>query len=318
MAKDLSILYAADIHGSDRCFRKWLNAGAHYGVDILIVGGDMTGKILVPVYRTTTGWSAEWDGDQVALATEAEHAAFAKRLREQGVYTHDSTPEEVAAIRADMGVERAVFAAHKVRQLEEWIALADSRLAGTSIRAYVMAGNDDAVDVDGVLDSGTLIRDVGGRITELGPGIHMASVGESTPTPWNTPRELSDEALGEKMAEVVAGLPAGGISLWNFHMPPYGTGVDVVPRLDDQLRVQYHAGQPEMMSVGAHSLRALIERHQPTLALHGHIHEGRGRYTIGATVGFNPGSQYQDGVLLGVILRISPTKGLRSYSFVAG
>ena len=315
---DLSILYVADIHGSDCCFRKWLNAGAHYGVDILIVGGDLTGKILVPVYRSNGRWSATWDGDDLTFETEDEYATFARRLREQGVYAHLSSPEEVAAIRGSVSLERAAFATHKVAQLREWIDLADSRLAGTSIRAYIMAGNDDPIDVDGVLDSGTLIRDVGDRVTELGPGISMASVGESTPTPWNTPRELSDEALGEKMAEVVAGLPEEGITIWNFHMPPFDTGVDVVPRLDDQLRVQYRAGQPDMIPVGARSLRALIAARQPTLALHGHIHEGRGRYTIGSTVGFNPGSQYQDGVLLGVIVRISSKRGLRSYSFVAG
>jgi len=315
---DLSILYVADIHGSDRCFRKWLNAGTHYGVDILIVGGDLTGKILVPVYRSNGRWSATWDGDDLTFETEDEYAAFARRLREHGVYAHLSSPEEVAAIRGSVELERAAFATHKVAQLSEWIDLADSRLAGTSIRAYVMAGNDDPIDVDGVLDSGTLIWDVGDRVTELGPGISMASVGESTPTPWKTPRELSDEALGEKMAKVVAGLPESGITIWNFHMPPFDTGVDVVPRLDDQLRVQYRAGQPDMIPVGARSLRALIAERQPTLALHGHIHEGRGRYTIGSTVGFNPGSQYQDGVLLGVIVRISPKRGLRSYSFVAG
>jgi Icc-related predicted phosphoesterase len=315
---DLSILYVADIHGSDRCFRKWLNAGTHYGVDILIVGGDLTGKILVPVYRSNGRWSATWDGDDLTFETEDEFAAFARRLREHGVYAHLSSPEEVAAIRGSVELERAAFATHKVAQLREWIDLADSRLAGTSIRAYIMAGNDDPIDVDGVLDSGTLIQDVGDRVTELAPGVLMASIGESTPTPWNTPRELSDEALGEKMAEVVAGLPETGTTIWNFHMPPFDTGVDVVPRLDDQLRVQYRAGQPDMIPVGARSLRALIAERQPTLALHGHIHEGRGRYTIGSTVGFNPGSQYQDGVLLGVIVRISPKRGLRSYSFVAG
>lgn len=318
MAKDLSILYVADIHGSDRCFRKWLNAGAHYGVDILIVGGDLTGKILVPVLRSSGVRWATWDGEPVTLATDTEYAAFSKRLREQGVYAHESSAEEVEEIRASVEKERAVFSVHKVRQLEEWVALADSRLAGTSIRAFVMAGNDDPVDVDGVLRSGTLIHDVGGRVVELGPGIHMASVGESTPTPWKTPRELSDDVLGAKMADLVAQMPVGGVSIWNFHMPPFDTGVDSVPRLDDQLRVQYRAGQPEMIPVGARSLRTLIEERQPTLALHGHIHEGRGRYTIGSTVGFNPGSQYQDGVLLGVLIRISATRGLRSYTFVAG
>ena len=317
MARDLSILYVADIHGSDRCFRKWLNAGPHYGVDVLIVGGDLTGKILAPVVPRNGGWSARWEGTDIALETQAELDAFSRRMREQGVYAHVAAQDEIDAIRADVVVERRAFATHKVRQLEEWMALADERLAGRGIQAFVMAGNDDPVDVDGALRSGRIVRDVGGAVVELAPGITMASVGESTPTPWHTHRELSDDALGERMAEVVAGMPSDGLHVWNFHMPPYETGVDTVPRLDDQLRVVYRAGQPEMMPVGARSLRTLIAERQPAVALHGHIHEGRGRYTIGRTVGFNPGSQYQDGVLLGLLLSLS-TKGVRSYTFVAG
>lgn len=318
MSRDLSIFYVADIHGSDRCFKKWLNAGTHYGIDAVIVGGDLTGKILVPVYQRNGGWTASWEGTRHDLATRAEVESFRASLRSQGVYAYETSPDEVNEIEGSIEKERAVFARLKIRQLEEWMALADERLAGTSIRAYVMPGNDDPVDVDAVLSSGRTVQNVADSVVELGPGIHMASVGESTPTPWHTPRELEDEVLGEKISRVVAGLPPAGTTIWNCHMPPYDTGVDVVPKLDDQLRVQYRAGQPETIPVGARSLRRLIAEHQPSVALHGHIHEGRGRYTIGRTVGFNPGSQYQDGVLLGLIVRLSPDKGVRSYTFVAG
>lgn len=318
MGKDLSIFYVADIHGSDRCFKKWLNAGAHYGVDVVIIGGDLTGKILVPVYRLNRGWSATWEGSHQTLETQAELDSFRDALRIQGVYVYETSPEEVAEIEGSIEVERAVFAGLKIRQLEEWIALADQRLTGTSIRAYVMPGNDDPPDVDPVLGSGRTVRNVADSVVEIGPGVYMASVGESTPTPWHTPRELDDDVLGAKIAQVVACLPARGATVWNCHMPPYDTGVDIVPKLDAELRVQYRAGQPETMPVGARSLRTLLAAHQPTLALHGHIHEGRGRYTMGRTIGFNPGSQYQDGVLLGLLLRVSADKGLRSYSFVAG
>ena len=44
----LTIFYVADIHGSDVCFRKWLNAGRFYGADVLVIGGDLTGKVLLP------------------------------------------------------------------------------------------------------------------------------------------------------------------------------------------------------------------------------------------------------------------------------
>jgi uncharacterized protein len=70
--------------------------------------------------------------------------------------------------------------------------------------------------------------------------------------------------------------------------------------------------------VGSRAIRDLIAERQPTIGLHGHIHEGRGRYRIGATTGFNPGSRYQDGVLLGVLLKVSARQGLRHHVFTAG
>jgi Icc-related predicted phosphoesterase len=89
--------------------------------------------------------------------------------------------------------------------------------------------------------------------------------------------------------------------------------------LDADLHIRYDgAGEPTMVPVGSRSIRDLIAEHQPTVALHGHIHEGRGRYRIGATQGFNPGSQYQDGVLLGLLLRVSDRHGVRSSAFTAG
>ena len=102
-------------------------------------------------------------------------------------------------------------------------------------------------------------------------------------------------------------------------MPPHATGIDAAPQLDADLRVQYDSGgEPRMRPVGSRSIRQLIEDRQPTLALHGHIHEGRGRYKLGRTVGINPGSQYQDGVLMGVLVTVSPSAGVRDVTFTAG
>jgi Icc-related predicted phosphoesterase len=167
--------------------------------------------------------------------------------------------------------------------------------------------------------SAKYLHNVGDQVVELGDGIAMASMGESTPTPWHTPRELPEDTLGEKASEVISGMPIGGVTIWNFHMPPHATGVDEAPQLDADLRVEHdHSGSPRMVPVGSTALRALIEDEQPTLGLHGHIHEGRGRYKIGRTIGFNPGSHYAEGELLGVLLQVSPRKGLRSYTFTAG
>lgn len=319
---DRTILYVADIHGSDVCFRKWLNAGRFYGADVLIIGGDLTGKILLPIYPAAGGngsWTATWRGRSVRLETRAEVDALIQTARGEGTYGYLTTADEVAAIQASPALERETFTRLKLAGLADWIRLADQRLADASVRAVVMAGNDDPPEVDGVLATATHLEDVGGAVVEIAPGIHMASVGESTPTPWHTPRELADHDLGERVRTVADGLPSGGVTIWNLHMPPHATGIDDAPELDDELRVRYDAsGEPRMRPVGSTSIRELILERQPTVALHGHIHEGRGRYRLGRTLGVNPGSQYQDGVLLGVLVRISPRGGVRDVTFTAG
>ena len=319
---DRTIFYVADIHGSDVAFRKWLNAGRFYGAQVLVVGGDLTGKVLLPIYPSPGGsgsWTATWRGRPVQLETRAEVDALIRSARDEGAYGYVTTPDEVAAIQASPDLERATFTRLKLEALSEWMDLADQRLADGSIRAVVMAGNDDPPEIDEVLAEARCLEDVGGAVVEIAPGIHMASVGESTPTPWRTPRELSDDDLGARVATTVDGLPTGGRTIWNLHMPPHATGIDAAPELDADLRVQYDAtGEPRMRPVGSRSIRQLIQERQPTLALHGHIHEGRGRYKVGETIGANPGSQYQDGVLLGVLIRISAARGVQDLAFTAG
>jgi Icc-related predicted phosphoesterase len=319
---ELTIFYVADIHGSDVCFRKWLNAAGFYGADVLVIGGDLSGKILLPIYPGGGGgqaWTATWKEREHRLETRGEVDELIREARREGAYGFLTTPDEVAEIRASIDRERAVFRRLKLEALEEWVALADERLAGRRIQAYVMAGNDDPPEIDGVLAGAKALRDVQGAVTELAPGIWMASRGESTPTPWNTPREVDDDVLGGLVRDAVASLPAGGTTIWNLHMPPHDTGIDRAPLLDDRLRIQYDgAGEPTMVPVGSSTIRDLIAERQPTIALHGHIHEGRGRYRIGSSHGFNPGSQYQDGVLLGLLLRVSDRQGLRHAAFTAG
>jgi len=319
---DLTIFYVADIHGSDVCFRKWLNAAAFYGADVLIVGGDLTGKTLLPIYPAPGaigGWTAIWKEREQRLESQGAVDDLVRVARKEGVYGFVTTPDEVAEIRASIEVEREVFARLKVAALEEWLALADERLAGRATQAYVMPGNDDPPQIDDVLAASRTLRDVQGVTTELASGIWMASRGESTPTPWNTPRELPDAILGDRIRDVVDQLPGSGTTIWNLHMPPHETRIDLAPRLGPGLAIQYDgSGEPIMDPVGSQSIRSLITERQPTIALHGHIHEGRGRYRIGTTQGFNPGSQYQDGVLNGTLLRVSAKGGLRSVAFTAG
>ena len=111
--------------------------------------------------------------------------------------------------------------------------------------------------------------------------------------------------------------PSEGI--FNLHVPPYGTQLDLAPALDADRRVRYTAaGDMLMCSVGSHAVRAAIERAQPVASLHGHAHESRGRARLGRTVCFNPGSDYWTGVLRGVLVKVSPERGVADYAFTAG
>ena len=322
MADDLTIFYVADIHGSDVCFRKWLNAGRFYAADVLLIGGDLTGKILLPIYPVGGNggaWTTTWKERVVRLETAHELKELIRAARNEGTYGFVTSPDEVEAIHASLEVERATFLRLKRAALEEWIALADERLADGATRAYVMPGNDDPPEIDDLLASSRRLRNVQGEVTELWPGVVMASRGESTPTPWNTPRELSEADLGTAVRAVVDEMPDEGVTIWNLHMPPHGTSIDLAPKLDAELRIQYEgSGEPIMVPVGSRAIRDLVTERQPTLALHGHIHESRGRYRLGRTTGINPGSQYQDGVLLGVLVRVSARHGLRDHAFTAG
>ncbi len=317
---EVTIFYAADLHGSDVCFKKWLKTGDFYGADVAVIGGDLTGKVLVPIYPAVGGRRvATWHGRAQELETDAEVAGFAKRARAAGSYAFETTPEEIAEIQGSIELERKVFARLKIAALEEWVAWADERLASSDTRALVMPGNDDPPDIDEVLHTSTRLEDVHGRAVELARGIWMASRGESTPTPWHTPREIPDEELGERVDTAVSEIPEGAVAVWNIHNPPFDTGVDSAPRLDEQLRIQYAgSGEPDLVPVGSKSLRSLIEERQPTLALHGHIHESRGRYKLGRTVGFNPGSVYSDGVLYGVLVRVTSKGRVKSYTLTSG
>jgi len=322
MNGEITLFYVADIHGSDVCFRKWLNAARFYAADVLVIGGDLTGKILLPIVPIPgrDAWTARWHDRAQVLETRAEVDELVRAARNEGTYAFRTTLDEVEAIRASADVERATFLRLKLAALEGWLALADERLGRGGARAYVMGGNDDPPEVDALLATSRTLTDVNGRCVELAPGVLLASRGESTPTPWRTPRELPDPELRRRVEEVVDQLPPdGATTVWNLHMPPYDTGIDRAPLLDDAFRVRYDgSGEPIMVPVGSRAILDLVDERQPTVALHGHIHEGRGRYRRGRTTGLNPGSQYQDGVLQGVLLRLSGRHGLRDATFTAG
>ncbi|MEM4276506.1 MAG: phosphoesterase, partial [Thermoplasmata archaeon] len=101
-------------------------------------------------------------------------------------------------------------------------------------------------------------------------------------------------------------------AIFNFHDPPYGTPLDYAPKLRD---MRQSAGEVE--HVGSKAVYESIVKYQPFLGLHGHIHESRAVHKIGRTVVVNPGSEYGEGILKGVLLTLTDNK-VKSHVFTSG
>ena len=97
----MRIFFATDIHGSEVCWRKFLNAGAFHKADVLIMGGDMTGKAMVPIVPQGSGWRLSLQDQEHILSTEAELIAMEKRILDRGYYPIRLSADEVAAWEAD-------------------------------------------------------------------------------------------------------------------------------------------------------------------------------------------------------------------------
>jgi Icc-related predicted phosphoesterase len=314
---DHTLFFATDIHGSERCFRKFLNAGPFYGADVLLMGGDMTGKMVMPVVRRAGGTFATHVAGRERIVDADGLPALKASMADAGLYPHECDPDELAALEGDPEAVDRLFLRLMEDKLERWLALAAERLDGRCL-CLMAPGNDDPAFVDAVLDAADAVVNPEGRIVELPGGFELLSVGTSNPTPWDTPRELPEHDLAAVIAAQAAGVTRPERAIYNLHVPPKDTPLDQAILLDDELRPVLQSGSPVVGGVGSSAVRAAIERDQPMLGLHGHIHESRGEVRLGRTVSVNPGSEYGEGVLRGVLVSLSTKKGLRGRQFVAG
>jgi Icc-related predicted phosphoesterase len=312
-----TLYYASDVHGSNRCFRKFLNAARFYKAGILVMGGDILGKAIVFLEETRPGvFVTQERGQRLELTSESELQEYERVAGDKGLYTYRCREGERDALYASGEVE-ALFERLMKARLEEWVALADERLAGTGVRCYMMGGNDDPPAVLEALEGGRVVCNPEGAPVQLDDESEMISLGWSNPTPWNTPRECSEDELARRIEALMRQVKRPDTLVMNLHVPPYGSGLDDAPELNADLKVQSSLGQTRFKPVGSTAVRAAIERYQPLLGLHGHIHEAHASCKIGRTVCINPGSDYGEGVLHGALATLHKGK-LRGYQMVSG
>lgn len=317
MSRRTTIFFATDIHGSERCFMKFVNAAKFYQANILILGGDITGKALVPIVRRNGSYHASFLGQNALLTTEKELEDFEKQVRHAGAYPHRTTPDEMAVLEADRSLVDALFTRLMVESVQRWCEIAEERLKGTDVRCYIDAGNDDEPEIVAVLKQASYVEMPEGRVVQIDDEHEMVSAGFANTTPWNAPRDIPDEDLAALIESMARKLQAPERAVFNIHVPPYATGLDVAPLLDENLKPIIVGGDISTGPVGSKAVRAAIERYQPLVSLHGHVHESRAVGKLGRTICINPGSEYGDGILRAALVNLKGNK-MQSYQLVTG
>lgn len=303
------LFYASDIHGSEPTYRKFLNAAKFYEVDALVFGGDLMGKLLIPIVREAGGtWRARLQGQNHHLTSEEQLADFRKNLETLGFYWQEMDPEEYRTYEGNQDKIDALFDVLAKQRLQEWVTLAEERLAGTHVRVYLCGGNDDTDEVLTALDGAEdRVVNAENRVVELDDEHTLVTIGYSTPTPWETPREKTDEELGELIGQIMADVADPARCVFNFHCPPLDSGLDTCLKLDASVwppTPVLENNQPVYYGAGSRSVADALEAYQPVVGVHGHIHESRGVADYGRTPALNPGSEYGEGVLRGLIVGI--------------
>jgi Icc-related predicted phosphoesterase len=311
-----SLYYASDVHGSDQCWRKFLGAGRFYGVDGLIMGGDLTGKAIVPITVDGDAFRAHFLGESQAGSGEEQLEALIGAIRYNGMYPWKATAEQVRDAENDAAIRSELFDTVMVDELRRWIDLADERMGEYGIDVFVMPGNDDPWSCDAVLEGARHVQACDDRLVRVGDH-EMISCAYANPTPWNSPRELDEGALYERIKRLAEQLESPASAIFNLHVPPHDTGLDTANEINPDLTLVYKSGQPNPIPVGSTAVRQIIEEYQPLLALHGHIHESRGEARIGRTLCINSGSEYNSGRIHGVTVKLAQDQVV-SHQFVIG
>jgi len=313
------VFFITDVHGSDRCFKKFLNAGKFYKANVLILGGDITGKMIVPIVRQENGstWKSSVFGQEMTLKSRDQVEETIKTIRDSGAYPFETEQKEYEELQAKPKEVEVLFSRLMVEGVKRWMALAEERLKGSGIGCYVSPGNDDIFAIDDALNSSSYVINPEEKVVSIDGEHEMITLGYANHTPWNSPREVDEDVLMQKIEKMASGVKDMSKTIFNIHVPPIDTPIDQAPKLDANLKPIISGGQIQMISAGSTATRRAVEKYKPLIGMHGHIHESRGSVKVGSTMCFNPGSEYSSGILRGLLCQLDGGK-IKSHLFTSG
>jgi Icc-related predicted phosphoesterase len=283
----------------------------------LLLGGDLSGKRLIPVIRKADGLYRASEPfkqkDDTGLATEvsvmksgqlSELMAYRRHLEAKGYYVEECSEAEVAALNEAPARLREMFLSRICERIVKWSEIVTRRL-DDGIVCLWCGGNDDDPEVlekASGLDLGRFCY-AEDEIAQI-DGYEVLSFGYSNRTPFNTKRELDEHDIYSRLAALQERLSTTERLILNVHVPPRDCGsLDACLGTDDPDR---------MVHVGSTAVRSFIENLGPLAAFTGHVHEGKGVAMVGKTVVFNPGSDYSAGILQAFVVEVGPA-GVETY-----
>ena len=314
---DTRVVFATDVHGSEKTFVKFVNSAAFYKANVIILGGDVTGKIIIPLVEQPDGNVRTTFLGSNVLTDKNGLKSLEKKIEDTGFYPYRTTIEEKKELDNDPEKVTKLFSELMVQRVKKWVQFAESRLRDTDVKCFVSPGNDDSLTIDNAFGDSERVICPEGKVVMIDDHHEMISCGYSNSTPFNCPRDISEEELHNKIEIMASQVKNIKNCIFNLHCPPYNTTIDTAPELDTNLKPVIRDGQPSYIPVGSKAVKQAIEKYQPLLGLHGHIHESKGFFKIGNTPCLNPGSEYSEGVLRSVLVVLDKNK-IKSYLFLSG
>jgi Icc-related predicted phosphoesterase len=252
-------------------------------------------------------------GQRRVARTEEELAALEGDVASLGYYAFRTTKEEVDALGGDKAKLDALFSKEIRARVTRWLDLAAERLDGVGVPLVLIPGNDDPYDIDESLATSQYCTNADGAVIDIPGDLQVIGLGKSSPTPWHTPREVSEDAFREEIYSLADQAADPRRTIFLIHCPPYGSGLDTAPLLDQNLRLQASAGDLMRGPVGSTGVLEAVQQVRPLLSVHGHIHESGGEKKIGPTLCVNPGSEAGSGIVRGYLIDVSADGVERSF-----
>jgi Icc-related predicted phosphoesterase len=314
------IYIASDLHAAEKAWRKYVNAikADVYRCDVALLAGDLTGKAIVPIIERDGVFETELLGVHRRAKDAEELAVLERDIADIGFYSFVTSDAEAERLAGDEPARDELLERLMIERVHAWMALATERLADSSTPLYLIPGNDDEFTIDAALNQpgyGPVNSD--GKVLDIPGDLQLLSSGWSNHTPWATPREETEEQLFARLDALAQQVRDPRRAIFMIHVPPHDSGLDEAPLLDENLRPTISAGDVLRGPVGSTAVRQIIEKYQPVLSVHGHIHESGGERRIGDTLAINPGSEANHGILRGYLIDIGK-KGVELAQRVEG